>query len=234
MRYFKCDLPLDNSQLKAQYSALLAEDQKLQRKRKLLSRLGTVVFVLVLVLVLVVAGVLGNLIIPEDDGSVLMTVVNVVCRILWGLCFAILAPLAATFAAAPLWFKYPDCSEQARALLRSKGCEQLREYYGFHKPFLVTKCFDSSDRRFRRHDVCLFFVDGELRLTVNLHYGFFDSERDLGCYAFRREELQLQSVPHAGHPAAELKCGDTVFLLGIRAEKFIRDHFDPPRQEQSA
>lgn len=231
MRYFKCDLHIDNSALKAQYHELSGQERRALRRAKVLSKLGTVIFVLVTALVLIAAFTVWKLFISKEEETVLLTIVNVMLGILWGGACLVLAPMVAIFAAIPFWNKYPGTEKKEQRLLLSKGCVRLKEYYGFCKPFLVTKCFDSTDRRFRRHDVCLFFVEGELRLTVNLHYGFFDSERDLGCYAFRREELQLQSVPHAGHPAAELKCGDTVFLLGIRAEKFIRDHFDPPRQE---
>ena len=35
---------------------------------------------------------------------------------------------------------------------------------------------------------CLFFADGELRLTADLKHGFSLREKDLGCYALGVEE----------------------------------------------
>lgn len=85
----------------------------------------------------------------------------------------------------------------------------------------MTKCYHSSDRRFTRHDVCLYFVGEELRITANLNYGFFHPERDLGCYALEREELQLTRVTCQDRPALELRAGELTFCLGQRAAAFL-------------
>ena len=71
----------------------------------------------------------------------------------------------------------------------SKACEHLRRYYKLQEPYVVTKCFTATDKRFQNHDVCIFVVGDELRMTADLTRGFLYGERDLGCYAFKKEEI---------------------------------------------
>ena len=104
----------------------------------------------------------------------------------------------------------------------SRACAHLREFYGIREPYILTKCYDSSDRKFRDHDVCIFMADGELRITTDLINGFLYGERDLGCYAFKTEEIVLTKQNYNGRLAVELKSGDTVFLLGNRAMGYIK------------
>lgn len=110
---------------------------------------------------------------------------------------------------------------------RRSGCEKLREYYGYRDPVWVTKCFDSTDRPFRQQDVCLFFVDGELRITGDLHNGYFRPERDPGCYCLSLEETTVRTVQWEERTAIELTAGQTRFLLGIRTLPFLNKMWDP-------
>ena len=88
---------------------------------------------------------------------------------------------------------------------------------------MVTKCYDSSDKRFKDQDICMIMADGELRLTTNLQHGFLDMRRDLGCYAFQSGEIHLSESRAGERQAVELRCGEVTFLLGQRA-KVITDH----------
>lgn len=90
---------------------------------------------------------------------------------------------------------------------------------------MITKCFDSTDRKFKNHDVCIFIVGDELRLTADLVRGFLHGERDLGCYAFKRHEITLSKLQEGNHLIAELKAENTAFLLGYRAKGFIDKNF---------
>ena len=107
----------------------------------------------------------------------------------------------------------------------SQACEHLREFYGLQEPCIVTKCYTSSDKKFKDHDVCIFVVGDELRITTNLKNGFFYEERDLGCHAFRREEITLTKIEGEKFLMAELRAGETTFLLGCRAKGFIEKNF---------
>ena len=90
---------------------------------------------------------------------------------------------------------------------------------------MITKCFDATDKKFQNHDVCIFVVGDELRITTNLVQGFLYGERDLGCYAFKQNEIILTKQQKGNNLIAELRADDTVFLLGYRAKGFVDKNF---------
>lgn len=55
--------------------------------------------------------------------------------------------------------------------------------------------------------------------------GFLHGERDLGCYAFKREEITLSRQKNGNHLVAELRADNTEFMLGYRAKGFIDKNF---------
>ena len=67
----------------------------------------------------------------------------------------------------------------------------LHKYYGLQEPYTVTKCYDSTDKRFKNKDVCIFECDGEIRLKKELCRTVNLTERDFGCYAFTADEMTL-------------------------------------------
>ena len=228
MRYFQYDGEIPSIEvLRKKGMKLSAAMNRNRRKAGLLGALGTVVF---WVLFLVLGGAqifLINWIMPGEEGIVWVIVDFVGKGILYGFAF-ILAAIAAAVAASPLWGKRQNTE---KALLRealSVACTELKAFYQFQKPFLVTKCYRSSDRRFDRHDVCLFLVDGKLRLTVNLHYGFFDLRRDLGCYEFDFSEIELLPGRYKEREAVELRFGEITFLLGQQAKTFVEQNKQTP------
>lgn len=101
----------------------------------------------------------------------------------------------------------------------------MRDYYQLQEPYIITKCFDATDKKFRNHDVCIFIVEGELRITADLVRGFLHGERDLGCYAFMPNEIILSKQQNGNHLVAELRADDNVFLLGYRAKGFIEKSY---------
>lgn len=101
----------------------------------------------------------------------------------------------------------------------------LREFYGWKEPCVVTKCYESSDKAFKNHDVCIYVTENELRIAANLKYGFSNREKDLGCYAFAPDEISLTQIQEESFLAAELKAGDIVFRLGRRAKGYIEKNF---------
>ena len=126
----------------------------------------------------------------------------------------------------PLWkkvesFHIPSMKKE----IFSKACKHLRDYYQLQDPYLITKCFDSTDKKFTNHDVCIFVVGDELRITADLMHGFLYGERDLGCYAFKKEEITLSKQNVGNHLIAELKANNIVFRLGYRAKGFIDKSF---------
>ena len=121
----------------------------------------------------------------------------------------------------PLWkkvasFHIPSMKKE----IFSKACKHLRDYYQLQDPYIITKCFNSTDKKFANHDVCIFVVGDELRITTNLVRGFLHGERDLGCYAFKKEEITISKQNDGNHLVAKLKANNIVFLLGYRAKGF--------------
>ena len=224
MRYFRYDGPAANvSDLKQHYAGLSAKEQARQRRFLWLHRLGTVVFWLLFLASFIGFVLLIRKIEPVSD-SVLDAILHTILSVCLGFFALIFSAILGALAAAPLWGKKADCEKALRRKLLSQACGDLRQFYGFQAPFLVTKCYRASDRRFNRHDVCLFLVDGKLRLTVNLHYGFFDLRRDLGCYEFDFSEIELLPGRYKEREAVELRFGEITFLLGRQAKTFIEKH----------
>lgn len=228
MRYFRYDGPAANvSDLKQHYAGLSAKEQARRRRFLWLHRLGTVVFWLLFLASFIGFVLLIRKIEPVSD-SVLDAILHTILSVCLGFFALILSAALGALAAAPLWGKKADCEKALRRKLLNQACGDLRQFYGFHAPFLVTKCYRASDRRFDRHDVCLFLADGKLRLTVNLHYGFFDPRRDLGCYEFDFSEITLLPGRHKDWEAVELRFGEITFLLGRQAKPFIEKHRQTP------
>ena len=101
----------------------------------------------------------------------------------------------------------------------------FREFYGFTESCVVTKCYDSSDKVFANRDVCIFVADGELRVCANLKYGFSFREKDLGCYAFKPDEISVNLINENNILITELKSNEVSFRLGRRAKSFIEKDF---------
>lgn len=224
MRYFKYSgqMPdLDNLQL--QLNNLSLAEQKAQRKAKWLHRLGTVLFWTVFISVSALLIGAWHLLKP-NDGFLLTEILFAAGAVLWGAVALCIGGLLGMLAATPLWGRHETARRQFRRQLLSDACAHLREFYGFREPFAVTKCFESTDRKFNRHDVCLFVVDGELRLTANLHYGFFHPEKDLGCYAIQPQEITLQDTLHKDRPAVNLTAGDVTFCLSRNIKPFVAQY----------
>lgn len=226
MRYFRYDGPtIDISDLQRRYAILSAEKQKRLQQAHRLQKLGTCIFWLVFLAAFAGLMILIHLIMPKENG-VFGAILYSLGHVAWAIIALILSAILGAVAATPLWTKVASHEKALRRRLLSQACQYLRSFYQFQEPFLVTKCYCSSDRRFDRHDICLFTVDGKLRLTANLHYGFFDPARDLGCYEFDPEELSLCNDEYKSRAALKLQAGETTFLLGQRAKSFIQktDH----------
>ncbi len=236
MRYFKYDppTPLKTEEQKQQYAALTKAEKKLRRRDKIMTVLAWVVIIAVFVAVFAL-GQWANGRITESifdlfgDESVVWGVISVVACLVFTVIFEIVivavSILVAAFASMPFWNSISNTHHaRAKHEVLSNSCAVLREFYGLQEPCVVTKCYNSSDKRFKDHDICLFVVDGELRLTTNLQYGFLDMRRDLGCYAFETGEIALSESRAGERLAVELRAGEATFLLGQRAKAFVEQY----------
>lgn len=224
MRYFRyanTDKNLNNA-LKAQYKALDDDEKRIVRRQKRWRRFSMAVSV-ILFSVITTAGVYLLRSIPRPD-SWFWQLITGIAKGGAGLIMAVGACVLTAHLTGPLWKKVESFHPPAmKREILSHACGHLRAYYGLREPYLVTKCFDATDPKFRNHDVCLFVVGRELRITTDLIRGFLHGERDLGCYAFRKEEISLTKRRRGNQLMLELKADQTVFMLGYRAKGFIEN-----------
>lgn len=223
MKYFKYTNTgkAHTSALKAQYKALTVDEKRIVRRERMWRRILNVLSYLIFFAFMAAVFVFLKCIpAPEEIFFKILTAIG---KFIIFFFLSILGGILAILLTTPVQKKLS--SYQIPAMKKdifSRACAHLREFYGIREPYILTKCYDSSDRKFRDHDVCIFMADGELRITTDLINGFLYGERDLGCYAFKTEEIVLTKQNYNGRLAVELKSGDTVFLLGNRAMGYIK------------
>jgi len=225
MRYFKYKNTgkTEKNALKIQYSRLTKQEKRLARKKKALDIIALIVLYGVSILCFACCvAVLEN--IPEPGNAFIATLFHV-GRVIMYLVAGIVSLIIGGIAASPIYSKAGNVSSTMKRDVMSKACDHLREYYGLQEPYIVTKCYESSDKRFSSHDVCIFVAGDELRITTNLIHGFLHGENDTGCYALNADEISLAKIQGEKFLMAELKASDTVFLLGYRAKSFIEKNF---------
>ncbi len=237
MRYFKYPhTKKANKTAKEIYKAELAtfdeRGKKLLRKEKFWGVASTVVgwtFGIVVSALLWYLARLFNL--PETE-LLFVNIVHIVLEAIFKLAMffvsIILAVTAAFLAAAPFAKLREKAAKELKHIRRErlheitrKAAEHLREFYGLREPYIVTKCYDSSDRKFKNKDVCIFERDGEIRIMRFLDNALNLGECDIGCYAFENGEISLAYGEYKGKTAAELAVGEAKFTLAARAKPFV-------------
>ena len=226
MRYFKYKNTNKNinNALKEQYKTLTEDEKRTFRKEKRWRKFSTSV-TLIIYISCVVAGIFMLKSIPLPSAW-LLEILVIVGEVIIGFVLLIAYGVLTAILTKPLWkkvasFHIPSMKKE----IFSKACEHLREYYELQEPYIITKCFDATDKNFQNHDVCIFVVHDELRLTTDLVRGFLHGERDLGCYVFKRDEITILKQQDQKRLIAELKSENTVFILGYRAKGFIEKEF---------
>jgi len=226
MRYFKYKNTNKNinNALKEQYKTLTEDEKRIFRKEKRWRKFSTIVS-LVIYISFIVSGIFLLKSIPLPSVWLLKVLV-IVGKVIVGFILLIVGGVITVGLTMPLWkkvesFHIPSIKKE----VFSKACGHLREYYELQEPYIITKCFDATDKNFQNHDVCIFIVHDELRLSTDLVRGFLHGERDLGCYAFKRDEITILKQQNEKRLIAELKSENTVFILGYRAKGFIEKNF---------
>lgn len=216
--------------LKEQYKTLAKDEKRIVRKSKVLSGFAMALALVVLCFCSFVGSYLFNLI-PLPSWWLWKTLV-IIGKIIILIALLIVSPILTFICVSPLLNKIESLRlPTIRKEIFSKACGHLREYYQLEEPYVLTKCFDSSDERFKNRDVCIFMAYDELRITTDLVKGFLHGDRDLGCYAFTRDEITLSKKQSDKGLILELKAGDTFFLLGYRAKGFIVKNFIPEQSK---
>lgn len=226
MRYFRYKNTGKNvnNALKEQYKTLTEDEKRTFRKEKCWRRFSMIVaFTIFISCIVTEIFLLKSIPVPNNKFLEALVIVGKV--IVWFIMLIASGGLTAVLT-TPLWkkvksFHIPSMKKE----IFSKACKHLRDYYQLQEPYIITKCFDATDKKFQNHDVCIFVVGDELRITTDLIRGFLHGERDLGCYAFKQEDITLLKRKNGNHLVAELRTDNTVFLLGYRAKGFIDNFF---------
>lgn len=230
MRYFKYK-NVDAVEKKAQhamYAEMTAEEKRIFRRDKVLTAVGMVLNFSVSLLC-IGFGIWAIESIPLPANVFLMILSRIGMFVLKAIVFIGGICLGA-YIGVPIANKIGSRRYEISRNIQIRACEHLREYYGLQEPCIVTKCYESSEKRFTNHDVCIFVAGEELRITTNLKHGFYHGRNDLGCYAFEADEITIKKLQGEKFLIAELRAGETVFLLGYRAKGFIENNF-LPRQD---
>ncbi|MBR5251803.1 MAG: hypothetical protein IKV52_03155 [Oscillospiraceae bacterium] len=149
-----------------------------------------------------------------------------IAKVLIGFVLIVLSDIVAAVLTTPFWKKAESYNvPKMKNEFSSKACEHLRSYYGLQQPYIVTKCFDATDEKFCNKDICVFVVGEELRITTDIVKGFIHGERDLGCYAFEKQEIVLTKKHRDNQLVVQLEADGTMFLLGYKAKRFIEKNF---------
>ena len=226
MRYFRYKNTNKNisNAFKEQYKTLTADEKRTFRKEKQWRKFRTVVS-LIIFISCIVAGIFLLKSIPLPRAWFLKVLV-IIGEVIVGFLLLIACGALTVGLTMPFWkkvesFQIPTMKRE----IFSKACGHLRDYYELRDPYIITKCFDATDKNFQNHDVCIFVVGGELRITADLVRGFLHGERDLGCYAFKQEEITLSKQESGNHLSVVLRTDNMFFLLGYRAKGFIEKNF---------
>ncbi|MBR6545670.1 MAG: hypothetical protein IKT72_01900 [Clostridia bacterium] len=208
---------------------LTDEEKKRDRQGKFLNFLGTLLFFVVFVAVFI--GSLFLIVrIPTSNNPFLFILV-VVAMFILGIDALLVSVLIGSFISSPIYKM-----AQEKLVIQKRNCFDksiifLREYYGWTEPCIVTKCYDSSDEKFKNRDVCIFLVDDELRITADLRHGFSIRENDLGCYSFKIDEFSLEQIQGEKFLITKVMSEDLVFDLGRRAKGFIEKRYISPKND---
>ena len=225
MRYFRYKGPKSTEMkaYKVQYATLTKEEKRQVRKSDFLAGLAPVVFLAFFGggFLLCMWG-LKHIPVPK---SIIVAILRHIGVFILGIGGFLVSCILGVVAATPIYNKVDKSQMNMTRKITSQACEHLREFYGLQEPCIVTKCFASSDENFKNHDVCIFVVGDELRITTNLKNGFVHREKDLGCYAFLRDEITLAKIEGEKFLMAELRAGEVTFLLGYRAKGFVEKNF---------
>ena len=226
MRYFRyknTDKNVNNA-LKEQYKTLTEDEKRTFRKKKRWEKFSTIVTLTIFICCIIAEiFLLKSIPVPNDNFLEALVIAG---KVIVGFILLIVSGGLTAILTTPLWKKVEtfDIPLMKKEIF-SKACKHLRDYYQLQEPYIITKCFEATDKNFQNHDVCIFIVGDELRITTDLVQGFLHGERDLGCYAFKKEEITLSKHNDGNHLIAELKANKIVFLLGYRAKGFINKFF---------
>ena len=96
--------------------------------------------------------------------------------------------------------------------------EPLKKHYKVCEPMLITKCYRSTNELFNNKDVMIYLYKDEIRITLDFNHTY----KDLGCYAFKLNEINCLYIKENKLTKCLLKTSKVEFELGRLTKPFIR------------
>ncbi|HMM00466.1 MAG TPA: hypothetical protein PKC96_03905 [Bacilli bacterium] len=96
---------------------------------------------------------------------------------------------------------------------------KLFKYYKIPESYLVTKCYNCTNRLLIDKDVLLFFHNDKLRIVND----FTSTIKDFGCYEFGLDKFDLSYEKKEDIVTTEIKTEKFHLSLGKRAKPFINN-----------
>jgi uncharacterized protein YacL len=162
MRYFKYDHPKTTE--KEIYKVILDvvddNERKLLKKSNFLNKLAILIFAVVTISLLIVSFIIAKSFAPEYENLLQFLILVPISQFGIFALGAIATFLISALIAIPIFNASSKLDKRLKKLRRerlheisSKACEHIVEFYGLHEPSIVTKCYDSTERRFKSQDV---------------------------------------------------------------------------------
>jgi hypothetical protein len=194
------------------------DEQKKIRTNQLLSKLLIVAGYIVSISLLVILFSLIRLI-PTPE-KVLFGILYVIAFVALGLLIIVISSLIfipISKLLDKLNYNIPTYNREHIA----SACSDIRKYYGLDNDYLLTKCFKSTNNNFNNHDICIFRVYNEIRITNDIVRGYLKTTSNLGCYSVKFDELEVYKDDYNNKRVTVLKFGNEEFVIGIKAYSYI-------------
>ena len=230
MRYFKYDHPKKTEKeiCKAELAALNENERRLMKKSNFLNKLAISVFAAITIILLIISFCIAKSFAPKYENLLLFLILIPICQCGIFILGTVITLIISALISVPIFNASAKYDKRLKELRREHlykisrdACEHLERYYGVQEPSIVTKCYASTESRFKKQDVQIFEYEGEVRIMRQLFGSLNLTERDAGCYTLRKGEFSLVYAEYKGKRAAILTAGETEFILAARAKPFI-------------
>ena len=230
MRYFKHNRPrkTEKEPIKATLAALDANERKLMKRSNFLNKLAISVFAALTITLLVISFCIAKSYAPKYENLLSFLILIPISQFGIFILGAVVTLIISGLISIPIFNASSKYDKRLNKLRRehlheisAEAYEHIVKFYGLRAPSIITKCYDSTDAKFKNKDIIIFERDGEIRIMRNLLGSIRSIENDIGCYAFRNGEFSLSYAEYKGKTAAILDLGDVKFTLAARAKPFI-------------
>ncbi len=248
MRYFKYNHPKKTEKeiYKAELAALNENERRLMKKSNFLNKLAISVFAAITIGLLLISFCIAKSFAPKYENLLLFLILIPICQFGIFILGTVITLIISALISIPIFNASSKYDKRLAELRRehlheisSKAAEHIVNFYGLREPSIVTKCYASTDAKFKNKDIIIFECGGEIRIMRNLFGSVKLIEHDLGCYAFGKGEYSLSYTEYKGKRAALLDLGEVKFTLAARKafyRKACRNrrkrHFSAREQEE--